>query len=113
MTRQVELFVHSRDEAAVISRIECTLDKATAQVLKQRPRCVHMTVSLLLSHADPGHCSMVGKGASAQIVVKLRSSTGSSVVSPAIPLEPFAVNKGMGRILLRRSGESVAAGERN
>lgn len=28
-----------------------------------------------------------------------------------IPMEPFAVNKDMGRILVRRGGETIAAGE--
>lgn len=46
---------------------------------------------------------MLSKGASARVTVKVRTE-------PGIPLEPFAANKGMGRIALRRQGETVAAG---
>lgn len=52
---------------------------------------------------------MLSKGSSARVVIKLRSdaSQGPTI---GIPLEIFAVNKGMGRIALRRAGETVAAG---
>lgn len=53
---------------------------------------------------------MVSKGASARVQVKLRTS-GSSAKKNRIPLETFASNKSMGRILLRRGGETVAAGK--
>lgn len=53
---------------------------------------------------------MVSKGASARVVIKLRSSATSGKTA-SIPIETFASNKNMGRILLRRSGETVAAGE--
>jgi elongation factor 1 alpha-like protein len=36
---------------------------------------------------------------------------GAGARSIAIPLEPFATNKEMGRILIRRGGETIAAGE--
>ncbi len=37
--------------------------------------------------------------------------SGHSGTTGAIPLETFKSNKEMGRILLRRGGETVAAGE--
>ena len=36
--------------------------------------------------------------------------SGPGGQNSAIPLEPFRINKDMGRILLRRNGETVAAG---
>ena len=37
--------------------------------------------------------------------------TGPNSVAKPIPIEPFSVNKDMGRILIRRGGETIAAGE--
>lgn len=52
------------------------------------------------------------RGTSAEIEITLRgdSISGTSTVPRPIPIEPFAVNKDMGRILLRRGGETIAAG---
>lgn len=36
--------------------------------------------------------------------------SGTGAVPKPIPIEPFAVNKDMGRILLRRGGETIGAG---
>ena len=52
---------------------------------------------------------------SAEVEISLR--TASVYSGPAsrilpVPLEPFAVNKEMGRILIRRAGETIGAGER-
>ena len=35
---------------------------------------------------------------------------GVSSTTPGIPLETFASNKDMGRVLIRRGGETIAAG---
>ncbi|GAA6024909.1 hypothetical protein JCM11491_005520 [Sporobolomyces phaffii] len=85
----VELFHHSRDVPASIARLDATLDRATGQVVKSKPR-------------------LLAKHSSAQVLVQLRPAPG--IRSSAIPLEPFAVNKSMGRVLFRRGGETVAAG---
>ena len=87
---KVELYHHSKDTPATISKLEATLDKASGEVIKRNPR-------------------MLSSGVSARVVVKLRSSQ-SSTNKAVIPIEPFSVNKAMGRILLRRGGETVAAG---
>lgn len=52
------------------------------------------------------------KGTSAEIEITLRgdSLSGTGAAPRPIPIEPFAVNKDMGRFLLRRSGETIAAG---
>lgn len=52
------------------------------------------------------------KGTSAEVQIVLRSTmvSGISLVT-RMPLENFAANKDMGRILLRRGGETIAAGE--
>ena len=52
---------------------------------------------------------MLTKGCSARIKVQLRNAA-SGGRSGAIPIEPFSVNKNMGRVLFRRNGETVAAG---
>jgi elongation factor 1 alpha-like protein len=56
---------------------------------------------------------VLAKSTSAEVQITLRSSTpsGPNARTQPIPLEPFAVNKEMGRILLRRGGETIAAGE--
>ncbi|KAJ7688427.1 P-loop containing nucleoside triphosphate hydrolase protein [Mycena rosella] len=84
----VELFHHSRDVPATISKLIATLDRTSGKVVKSNPR-------------------VVAKASSAEVQITLRS-VGSSV--RPIPLEPYAVNKAMGRILIRREGETIAAG---
>jgi hypothetical protein len=53
------------------------------------------------------------KGTSAEVQIAIRQATfgGSGARSTVIPLEPFSINKEMGRILIRRGGETIAAGE--
>jgi elongation factor 1 alpha-like protein len=52
---------------------------------------------------------------SAKVRINLRGSTISdssgSAIPVKLPIEAFKENKDMGRILLRRGGETVAAGE--
>ncbi|KZO92176.1 EF Tu GTP binding domain-containing protein [Calocera viscosa TUFC12733] len=89
----VELFHHSRDVPVTLSKLLCTLDRASGAILKHNPR-------------------VLTKGQSARVHITLRTSTISGPgerVAP-VPLEPFGVNKDMGRVLLRRGGETVAAG---
>ncbi|KAI0698632.1 P-loop containing nucleoside triphosphate hydrolase protein [Cytidiella melzeri] len=87
----VELFHHSRDVPASISKLSATLDRSSGAVLRKNPR----------------------RTASAEIQITLRSPTYAGPASrpQSIPLERFAVNKEMGRILIRRGGETIAAGE--
>ncbi|KAI9574998.1 P-loop containing nucleoside triphosphate hydrolase protein [Boletus coccyginus] len=89
----VELFHHSRDVPATISKLVASLDRATGSVTRKNPR-------------------VLTKGTSAEIEITLRgdSLSGTGAVPRPIPIEPFAVNKDMGRILLRRGGETIAAG---
>lgn len=49
------------------------------------------------------------KGVTATVELSLRALPGSSR-SATIPLETAAVNKEMGRVLIRRGGETIAAG---
>jgi hypothetical protein len=57
--------------------------------------------------------SVLTKGTSAEVQITMRQAAfaGAGARSIAIPLEPFATNKEMGRILIRRGGETIAAGE--
>ncbi|KAK0242421.1 P-loop containing nucleoside triphosphate hydrolase protein [Armillaria nabsnona] len=88
----VELFHHSRDVPATIANLISTLDRTTGTVVKKKPR-------------------VLTKGVSAEVQIVLRStSLSSSAPALPIPLEPFSVNKDMGRILLRRGGETIGAG---
>ncbi|KAH9999507.1 P-loop containing nucleoside triphosphate hydrolase protein [Russula vinacea] len=88
----VELFHHSRDVPAAISKLKATLDRASGAVTKQNPR-------------------VLTKGASAEVQIAIRQTTfgATSTRSTVIPLEPFSTNKEMGRILIRRGGETIAA----
>ena len=38
-----------------------------------------------------------------------RTGTGTVARTTFVPLEPFAVNKEMGRVLVRRGGETITA----
>ncbi|EED80776.1 predicted protein [Postia placenta Mad-698-R] len=89
----VELFHHSRDVPAAVTKLICTLDRASGTVAKQNPRVLAKNVS-----------------AEVQITLRNTTTTGPSPKSQQIPLEPFAVNKDMGRILIRREGETIGAG---
>ncbi|GAA5916124.1 hypothetical protein JCM6882_003944 [Rhodosporidiobolus microsporus] len=84
----IELFHHSRDIPATIVGLEALLDKATGKVTKGSPR-------------------MLTKNCSARVRIQLRPAAGGR---SSIPIEPFSVNKSMGRVVLRRNGETVAAG---
>ncbi|KAJ4472183.1 EF Tu GTP binding domain-containing protein [Lentinula aciculospora] len=88
----IELFHHSRDVPATVSNLIATLDRASGSIIKKNPRVLTK-----------------GTSAEVQITLRTRSISGPSVARP-IPLESFAVNKDMGRILLRRGGETVGAG---
>ena len=52
------------------------------------------------------------KGASAEVQITLRSAGGTGKAY-SVPLETFAMNKEMGRVLIRRGGETIAAGEQD
>ncbi|GAA5854346.1 hypothetical protein JCM8547_001788 [Rhodosporidiobolus lusitaniae] len=84
----VELFHHSRDIPATIIGLKALLDKSTGKVTKDNPR-------------------MLTKNSAAQVRVQIRPAAGGR---SSIPIEPFSVNKGMGRVVFRRNGETVAAG---
>ncbi|PFH52608.1 hypothetical protein AMATHDRAFT_139460 [Amanita thiersii Skay4041] len=90
----VELFHHSRDLPATISKLLSTLDRASGKVIKNNPR-------------------VLTKGISAEVEITLRTTSISGQVSGvrAVPMETFTANKDMGRILLRKGGETIAAGQ--
>lgn len=83
----VELFHHSMNLPATISRLVSILEKG--QVVKERPRVLQ-------------------KGTTAMVELSLRPNSSGKVSS--IPLETAADNKEMGRVLVRRNGETIAAG---
>jgi hypothetical protein len=85
--------VHAHDLPATITQLGATLDRATGAVLKARPR-------------------VLARGASAEVTIALRAASlsGPATRARGVPLEPFAANKDMGRVLVRRGGETVAAG---
>lgn len=83
----VELFHHSMNLPATISRLVSILEKG--QVVKERPRVLQ-------------------KGTTARVELSLRPSSAGRISS--IPLETATDNKEMGRVLIRRNGETIAAG---
>lgn len=66
------------------------MDRATGRVVKKSPR-------------------VLTKGVSAEVEITLRSAGGTGKAY-SVPLETFSTNKEMGRILIRRGGETIAAG---
>ncbi|CAO3693728.1 unnamed protein product [Umbelopsis ramanniana] len=79
----VILHHQSLNEPASIVKLIATIDKATGEVIKKNPR----------------HLS---KGSTATVRIKLDNRP--------IPLETFKDNKDLGRVMLRKGGETVAAG---
>lgn len=59
------------------------------------------------------HSRVLSRGTSAEVEISLRVGTlsGPTLSARPIPLEPFSVNKDMGRILVRRGGETISAGK--
>ena len=49
--------------------------------------------------------------AEVEVTVRTTSASNPNARLQPIPLEPFSVNKEMGRILLRKGGETIAAGK--
>ncbi|KAL1411034.1 hypothetical protein Q8F55_001981 [Vanrija albida] len=84
----VELFHHSVNVPATISKLLAISEKG--QVIKKNPRVLQ-------------------KGVTATVEITLRPATGSSRQA-VMPLETAAENKEMGRVLIRRGGETIAAG---
>jgi len=90
----IELFHHSRDTPAMISKLIETIDRASGAVIKINPR-------------------VLSKNSSARVEIQLRSTSTSVLPTTkpvSIPLETFSANKDMGRVLLRRNGETIGAG---
>ncbi|CAD6903288.1 unnamed protein product [Tilletia controversa] len=87
---QVELFHHSANVAATLTELVSITDKATGQPTKRKPR-------------------VLSKGVTAQVRITVMAG-GAAGQSRGIPVEDFKTNKEMARILLRREGETVAAG---
>jgi elongation factor 1 alpha-like protein len=69
--------------------------------------------ALLTDERNPGFLRVLTKGSSAEIQITLRGNGGAGASSAvrSIPLEPFSLNKEMGRVLIRRGGETIAAGK--
>ncbi|KAK8869588.1 hypothetical protein IAR55_000155 [Kwoniella newhampshirensis] len=85
----VELFHHSMNLPATISKLVAVMEKG--QVTKKNPRVLQ-------------------KGTTAMVELTLRPNGSSGGRTPTIPLETAADNKEMGRVLIRRNGETIAAG---
>ncbi|EIW70184.1 hypothetical protein TREMEDRAFT_71549 [Tremella mesenterica DSM 1558] len=84
----VELFHHSVNLPATISKLISISEKG--QVTRKNPRVLQ-------------------KGTTATVELTFRPTGGSSKV-PTLALETAAENKEMGRVLIRRGGETIAAG---
>ncbi|GJJ74621.1 elongation factor 1 alpha-like protein [Entomortierella parvispora] len=73
----------SHNEPGTISKLVATIDKGTGEIVKKSPR--HL-----------------GKNTTAMVEIKLSGR--------AIPLETFKDSKELGRVMLRKGGETIAAG---
>jgi hypothetical protein len=71
-----------------------------------------MLESMIVFPRFDGKCSVLTKGVFAEVQFSLRKMQvgGVSSTTSTIPLETFASNKDMGRVLVRRGGETIAAG---
>jgi len=88
---QVELFHHSANVPATLTELISITDKISGQPTnKRKPR-------------------VLGRGVTAQVRITVQAG-GAAGQSRGIPVEDFKTNKEMARILLRREGETVAAG---
>jgi len=88
----VEFFHLARNYSATISKLIALVDRSTGTDTKLKPR-------------------VLPSGASARIQIDLRPSNPTASSKPVtIPIETFATNKDLGRFLLRRQGETIAAG---
>jgi elongation factor 1 alpha-like protein len=86
----VELFHHSTNLPATISKLLSISEKGV--VTKTKPRVLQ-------------------KGTTASVEISIRATQGNSGRILGIPLETAKDNKEMGRVLIRRAGETIAAGE--
>lgn len=87
-----------------------TIDRTSGKVIKHNPRSVSFESNFLRDFDCK--CRVLTRGASAEVQISLRNMQvgGVSLPMPGIPLETFASNKDMGRVLIRRGGETIAAG---
>ncbi|RHZ72463.1 hypothetical protein Glove_242g84 [Diversispora epigaea] len=85
ITRGFPVILHrqSLNEPAVIIKLESIIDRSTGNVTKKNPR-------------------HISKSTTAIVEIKLSNRS--------IPLETFEDNKELGRIMLRKGGETIAAG---
>jgi elongation factor 1 alpha-like protein len=85
------------------------LDRASGAVVKKNPRFVIILktwcriVTALLAQI-----SVLTSNVSAEVEIILRAT--SHLPAKPIPLEAFSSNKDMGRVLIRRGGETISAG---
>ncbi|ORZ28982.1 P-loop containing nucleoside triphosphate hydrolase protein [Lobosporangium transversale] len=73
----------SHNEPGVVSKLVATIDKVTGEIVKKSPR--HL-----------------GKNTTAMVEIKLSGR--------AIPLEAYKDSKELGRVMLRKGGDTIAAG---
>jgi len=79
---RAELFAQSMCEPCSVIRLRCTLNKATGETLKLKPRCLR-------------------RGTSAMVEIETERP---------VALETYAACKALGRITLRSEGKTIAAG---
>ncbi|GBB92546.1 hypothetical protein RclHR1_20200002 [Rhizophagus clarus] len=79
----VILYRQSLNEPATITKLVTILDKSTGEIIKKNPRCLPKT-------------------STATVEIKLTNRP--------VPFETYKENKELGRIMLRKGGETIAAG---
>jgi len=81
----------------MVEEIISLVDKTDGKVIKRKPRYPLMSQSCLMN------LSHVPSGSAAVIIIQLLNRRG-------IAIEPFHVNRAMGRVVLRNEGQTVGAG---
>lgn len=89
-------------------QLGCCAGQELGRGYEEEPKVSYTHNLALLTRGLNSYCSrMLTKGTSARVHVQLRPPTSGATRKMSIPLETFAANKSMGRILFRRGGETI------
>lgn len=108
MIHQIVLHRQSLNEPGTIIKLESIIDRNSGKVIKKNPRLLFIIVftsiisNIMTRLIIMDFCRHVPKSTTAIVEIKLPNRP--------IPLETFDDNKELGRIMLRKGGETIAAG---
>jgi elongation factor 1 alpha-like protein len=88
------------DEPAIVDQIVSLIDKSDGRIIKRKPRCESFLVQRCCDLLRFRHIPI---GGAAIVQLRLTNKRG-------IPIEPFEVNRNLGRVVLRNEGVTIGAG---